>query len=76
MNKKIKAAALAAGAKTDMDFSLFSSIVYMCKQIRTLQMPNVSAACESPESAFLLYDYYLTHGRFYEPQPLPKRLSP
>jgi hypothetical protein len=73
MTENTKEAALAAGAKTDWDFSFFSQLDDRCEQIRTRQMSYVSAACEKDrEGELLLHGYYLAHGRFYEPQPRPK----
>jgi hypothetical protein len=73
MNENTKEAALAAGAKTEMDFSFFSQLVAFREQTRNPPMTIRSERCEQTRKRdFLLHDYYLKNGRFYEPQPLPK----
>jgi hypothetical protein len=69
MDMKFREIAVAAGARADDDFVLFSRLVSLRDQFRTL---GVSGGAPDYEGVTLLYDHILTHGRFYEPQPLPR----
>lgn len=69
MKKMLRALATAAGARTDADFGLFERLAKLRDQFRKLR-PRKGPI--SFDGIGLLYDYYLTHGRFFLPQPLPK----
>lgn len=69
MSKKVKALASAAGARTDEDFALFSGLVRLRDGFSKLKL---SPGAPPVDGIILRYDHYLTRGRFYEPQSLPK----
>jgi hypothetical protein len=69
VNKKVKALAVAAGAKTEADFALFANLVSIRDQFRKLKVPKGAPPIDG---IVLRYDHCLTRGRFYQAQPLPK----
>ena len=69
MNKKLRKLAVSAGARTEYDFALFANLASLRDQVRKLRVPKGAP----PVGGIILrYDHYLTRGRFYQPQPLPK----
>lgn len=62
-------AAVRAGAETEADFALFTTLTTLRDQYRAMHATEPS---ESARDMLALYGYYLEHGRFFRPHPLPR----
>ena len=62
-------AAVRAGAATEEDFALFTTLTSLRDQYRAMHATEWS---ESVRDMLALYDHYLQLGRFFRPQPLPR----
>lgn len=69
MNEATRALAVRAGAKTEEDFTLFTTLTCLRDQYRAMHATEQS---ESVRDMLALYDHHLKRGRFNEPQRLPK----
>jgi hypothetical protein len=62
-------AAVRAGAVTEEDLLLFTTLTSLRDQYRAMHATDPS---ESVRDMLVLYYHYLEHGRFFRPQPLPR----
>src|SRR5438552_4162903 len=73
MDKKTRKLALAAGARTETDFTLFANLVNLREQFKKQldEMMKVPTRIPPPRGILLRYDFLLERGGFFQAQPLP-----
>ena len=76
MNKKSKVQAIAAGAKSEIEFALYTDLLAACteikKQLGKINKSEMRVAFEQLNGMILKYEFLIHRGRFFESQPLPK----